>query len=52
MIANLENIQKTYSVIPNTYVVDGVRYDNYSQSTEHYAHGCRMLLTTYQYLLL
>lgn len=41
MIANLENIQKTYNVIPNTYVVDGVRYDNYSQSTEHYAHGWR-----------
>lgn len=44
MIANLENIQKTYNVIPNTFVVDGVRYDNYSQHTEHYAHGWREVI--------
>ena len=41
MVANTENIQKLYAEIPNTWTVDGVRIDNYSQSEEHYLHGWR-----------
>ena len=41
MIANLENIQIVYNEIPNTWIVDGVRIDNYKQSEEHYLHGWR-----------
>ena len=36
MIANLENIQIVYNEIPNTWIVDGVRIDNYKQSEEHF----------------
>ena len=41
MIANLENIQLIYSDFPNTYIVNGVRIDNYSQSNDHFLHGWR-----------
>jgi hypothetical protein len=41
MIANTENIQLIYSDFPNTYIVDGVRIDNYSQSNDHFLHGWR-----------
>jgi hypothetical protein len=41
MIANLENIQIVYNEIPNIWVVDGFEIHNYSQSTNHYAHGWR-----------
>jgi len=41
MIANLINIQRTYTDIPNTWVVDGVRIDNYKQSEDHLLHGWR-----------
>ena len=41
MIANLENIQIVYNEIPNTWIVDGVRIDNYKQSEEHFEHGWR-----------
>lgn len=54
MVANLENIQKFYAEIPNTYVVDGVRIDNYSQSNDHFLHGWREVviptITEYQRL--
>jgi hypothetical protein len=41
MIANLENIQVVYNEIPNVWVVNGLEIHNYSQSTNHYAHGWR-----------
>ena len=41
MVANTENIQKLYAEIPNTWTVDGVRIDNYSQSNDHFLHGWR-----------
>ena len=41
MIANLENIQLIYNDYPNTFVVDGVRIDNYKQSNDHFLHGWR-----------
>lgn len=41
MKANLENIQKIYLEIPNTWINDGVRTDNYSQAETHYADGWR-----------
>jgi len=41
MIANLKNIQIVYNEIPNVWVVDGFEIHNYSQSTNHYAHGWR-----------
>ena len=41
MIANLENIQIVYNEIPNTWIVDGVRIDNYKQSNDHFLHGWR-----------
>ena len=41
MTANLENIQIVYNEIPDTWIVDGVRIDNYKQSEEHYLHGWR-----------
>ena len=41
MIANLENIQRTYNDIPNSWVVDGVRIDNYKKSNDHFEHGWR-----------
>ena len=41
MIANLENIQIVYNEIPNTWIVDGVRIDNYKQSEQHFLHGWR-----------
>ena len=44
MIANLENIQIVYNEIPNTWVVDGVRIDNYKQSEEHFLHGWREVI--------
>lgn len=54
MIANLENIQIVYNEIPNTFVVDGVRIDNYKKSDEHFAHGWREVviptITNYQRL--
>lgn len=54
MIANLENIQKIYLEIPDTYVVDGKEIHNYSQSTDHYEHGWREVviptITEYQRL--
>ena len=54
MIANLENIQIVYNEIPNTWIVDGVRIDNYKQSEEHFLHGWREVviptITTYQRL--
>jgi hypothetical protein len=54
MIANLENIQKIYTEIPNTWTLDGFRIDNYSQSNEHFAHGWREVVipttTNYQRL--
>ena len=54
MIANLENIQKIYNEVPNVWVVDGVRIDNYKQSNDHFLHGWREVviptITTYQRL--
>lgn len=54
MVANLENIQITYSDIPNTWIVDGLRIDNYKKSKDHYAHGWREvvipIITNYQRL--
>ena len=61
MIANLENIQIVYNEIPNTWIVDGVRIDNYKQSEdnykqseEHFEHGWREVviptITEYQRL--
>jgi hypothetical protein len=54
MIANLIDIQKIYSEIPNTWTVDGIRIDNYSQSTDHFSHGWRQVvipeITEYQRL--
>ena len=41
MIANLENLQLIYNDYPNTFVVDGVRIDNYKQSNDHFLHGWR-----------
>ena len=41
MKANLENIQIVYNEIPNTWIVDGVRIDNYKQSNDHFLHGWR-----------
>lgn len=41
MIANLENIQIVYNEIPDTWLVYGVRIDNYKQSEEHFRHGWR-----------
>lgn len=41
MIANLENIQLIYNDYPNTWLVDGVRIDNYKQSDDHFLHGWR-----------
>ena len=54
MIANLENIQRIYLEVPNTWIVDGVRIDNYKQSEQHFEHGWREVviptITTYQRL--
>lgn len=54
MIANLENIQKLYTEIPNTWTVEGIRIDNYSQHYDHFAHGWREVviptITEYQRL--
>jgi len=41
MIANLENIQRTYNDIPNTWIVGSIRIDNYKQSNDHFLHGWR-----------
>lgn len=41
MVANIENIQKLYNEIPNTWTVDGIRIDNYSKSNDHFLHGWR-----------
>jgi hypothetical protein len=41
MIANLENIQLIYNDYPNTWLVDGVRIDNYKQSNDHFLNGWR-----------
>lgn len=41
MIANLENIQKIYNEVPDTFVVDGVRIDNYKMSENHFKDGWR-----------
>ena len=41
MIANLENIQIVYNNIPNTWIVDGVRIDNYKMSKNHFKDGWR-----------
>lgn len=54
MVANLENIQKFYTEIPNTWVVDGYEIHNYSQSKNHFLHGWREVviptITEYQRL--
>lgn len=41
MKANLENIQKIYDNYPNSWVVNGIRIDNYSMSNDHYNDGWR-----------
>lgn len=41
MKANLENIQIVYNKIPDTWIVDGVRIDNYKMSENHFEHGWR-----------
>jgi len=41
MVANLEDIQLVYNDYPSTWVVDGVRIDNYKKSEEHFEHGWR-----------
>lgn len=41
MKANLENIQKIYLDVPDTWIVDGVRIDNYKKSNDHFSHGWR-----------
>lgn len=54
MIANLENIQLVYIDYPSTWVVDGVRIDNYKKSQDHFLHGWREVvipeITEYQKL--
>lgn len=44
MKANRIDIQKTYIDIPNMWVVNGVRIDNYTKSDEHFAHGWREVI--------
>lgn len=44
MKANLIDIQKIYLDVPNKWIVDGIRIDNYSQSSEHYLHGWRSVV--------
>lgn len=41
MKANLIDIQKIYNSIPNVWIVDGVRTDNYSKSETHFIDGWR-----------
>ena len=52
MIANLINKEIIYNDYPNTFVVDGVRIDNYKQSNDHFLHGWRNVelpeITQYQ----
>lgn len=54
MKANLIDIQKYYIEIPDTWAVDGITTDTYSQSEYHYAHGWRQVviptITEYQRL--
>lgn len=41
MVANINNIDVILNDIPNTFVYNGVKTDNYKKSTEHYLHGWR-----------
>lgn len=41
MKANIENIQKIYSEIPNTWLVENIRIDNYKLIENHFEHGWR-----------
>jgi hypothetical protein len=54
MIANLIDIQKYYIEMPDTWVVEGITTDTYSQSTDHFSHGWRQVvipeITEYQRL--
>jgi hypothetical protein len=41
MKANLIDIQIIYREIPNTFIFEGVRIDNYRKSEDHFLHGWR-----------
>lgn len=54
MVGNINNLEVVYNEIPNTFIVDGVRIDNYKKCEEHFAHGWREVviptITNYQRL--